>query len=841
METAKKLTPMMRQYLEMKKGLPKDSLLLFRAGDFYEMFFDDARKGSKLMEITLTQRAGVPMAGVPYHALQTYLSKILNNKVKVAIAEQVGDPKTAKGIVKREIVRIITPGTLVDTDVLTAKQNNFLLSIWKEKFEIFGIASLDISTGELRLCELNSHGDLENEIHRLNPAECLIPESLYQQWKQNGFPDSNRAITWTASEDWNFDYSVTYETLLSHFKVASLDGFGCRDYHDAICAAGAVLHYIQHNLHQKAYHITRINPYDTNDYLMIDRISQQNLELMIPLFNASKDSTLLSVLDQTSTAMGARRLREFLQQPLLAIDRIQQRLDAVAVFVDDPLLLLEFRERLSTIKDLERIISRLNMDSANARDLLLLKQSLDTIPSLKFILSKHQSSSLLRELGKQLHEHPKLAQLIQNAILNEAPLTIKNGGLIQEGYNAQLDELRQAARDGKRFFAEWQHKEQERLKIKSLKVHFNKIFGYYIEVSKANLNRIPSYYIRKQTMVHAERFITPELKRIEDIVLGAEDKSKALEYELFQDIRSQIIAKTQAIQHLAWVIATVDVIATFAEIARKHNYIKPQINASSRIDIQDGRHPVVDYCLNDNSFIPNDIHLDTDSNQMIILTGPNMAGKSTYIRQVALLVLMAQMGSYIPARSAKIGIVDRIFTRIGASDDLSRGQSTFMTEMLETANILNNVSPKSLVILDEIGRGTSTFDGVSIAWAVAEYLLNTPGRCARTFFATHYHELTEIVQYYPKAKNYNVVVKEIKGTISFLHKIRPGPSNKSYGIHVARLAGLPNTVIKRSLDILKKLEGNPDTLRIGYPLQSQVHKKDHQRSDISDLQPQLFE
>ncbi|MFT5127785.1 MAG: DNA mismatch repair protein MutS [Rhodothermales bacterium] len=802
-----KLTPMMRQYRSVKADLAEDVLLLFRMGDFYEMFFEDATRGAEIMEITLTKRQGIPMAGVPYHALENYLQRILLAGVKVAIAEQVEDPKQAKGLVRREVTQVITPGTIVEGGVLSAQKSNFLLSICRGTKGRFGLAGLDISTGDFRLTEVAGMEALETEIHRLQPAECLLPENLDKEWKAEGRPDVPTSIVWTPVDEWTYDDEVARDFLHRHFQVASLDGFGCREFSTAVGAAGAVLYYAQTNLRRDAKHITRLTPYAANRYMVVDRVSQRNLELVEPLFTDSRDATLLSVLNRAATPMGNRMIREWILRPLLDKTEIDARLDAVQVFFQDQLLLLELREALRAVRDLERTIARLNVGSANARDLLVLQRGFDAMPGLKAIVAIHSDSSLLNDIQARLAELPEIVDLISTAIADEPPNTVKDGGIIRDGYVAQLDEFRSAATEGKSWLADLQTREQERTGIKNLKVRYNKVFGYYIEISKSQLLNAPDDYTRKQTLVNAERFITPELKEIESKVLGAEDKSKALEYEIFQDIRLKVIANTAIVQTTAHAIGELDAISALAESAQKNHYVRPTITDDYTLDIRDGRHPVIDHLMTDARFVPNDSQLNGQDRQLIILTGPNMAGKSTYIRQVALITLLAQMGSFVPARSATIGIADRIFTRIGAADDLSRGQSTFMVEMLETANILNNATARSLIILDEIGRGTSTFDGLSIAWAVAEFLHNTPASRARTLFATHYHELTQLATTLPGVVNCNVAVHESGDTVVFTHKIQAGAANKSYGIHVAQLAGLPSPVLQRARDVLANLEG----------------------------------
>ncbi len=802
-----KLTPMMKQYQGIKAEIPEDAILLFRLGDFYEMFFDDAKRASKELDIVYTQRQGVPMCGVPYHALENYLPRLLEAGLKVAIAEQVEDPKLAKGIVKREVTRIITPGTVIDSAVLSPNQSNFLVSLTSRK-ERFGLACLEISTGDFRITELANRSALETELHRLHTRECLVPESLLDEWKkEETFPYQAEKLLWTPLQDWIFATDTAEELLKRHFQVASLDGFGCRNLPLAVAAAGAVLHYASDNLRQAVGHIRKLRTFETDNYLVLDYISQRNLELVEPLMGRNREGTLLHTLDHTVTPMGSRMLREWILRPLRKKQLIAERLDAVDAFKDDPLTLAELREVTGGIRDLERIITRLNVGTANARDIQTLSLSLGMVPDLKDLL-KNFSMPLLSCLHEQLHSLPELAEKINATIADDPPAVLTEGGIIRDGANSELDEFRKASTEGKSWLATLQAKEQERSGIKSLKVKFNKVFGYYIEVSKANLSMIPDDYIRKQTLVNAERFITPELKEIESKILGAEDKAKALEHELFQELREFTLDFTPRIQETAGALAAIDVLAALAECARKFNYCRPHIREDELIDIKAGRHPVLDAVMESERFVPNDLYFDGDENRMMIITGPNMAGKSTYIRQAALLVLMAQMGSFIPAESATVGIADRIFTRVGAADDIARGQSTFMVEMVETANILNHVTSKSLVILDEIGRGTSTFDGLSIAWAVAEYLHDHPDARARTMFATHYHELTELALTRRGVKNYNVAVREYGDQVIFLRQIIPGGTDKSYGIHVAKLAGLPDEVVVRANEILENLENN---------------------------------
>ena len=797
----------MKQYRQVKSEIPDDAVLLFRLGDFYEMFFDDAGRAAPIMGVTLTSRGGVPMCGVPYHALETYLPKLLEAGVKVAIAEQVEDPKLAKGIVKREIARIITPGTVVDSSVLSPNQNNYLaaLSVGKNNY---GLAVLDISTGDFRVTELASIEELEMELERVEAPECVVSESLYKEWEENDdFPDIRNHICWTSLDDWIFAVDSAVELLKRHFEVLSLDGFGCRDMKSGVSAAGAVLYYASENLRQDASHVGSLKTYRTGEFMILDAISRRNLELVDPMPGGGKESTLLHVLDNTATPMGSRLLREWLLRPLYNRDAIIARLDAVSVFKDDPMTLAEVRELIAPVRDIERITARLNIGSANARDMIALADSLSIVPDLKNMLEFYDMP-LLCELRSRLGDSRELVDEIRRTVAEEPPITLSDGGIIKEGFSTELDDFRKAATEGKNWIASLQAQEQEKTGIKALKIRYNKVFGYYIEVSNANKHLVPEEYIRKQTLTNGERYITPELKEVESKILGAEDKSKALEYTIFQKLRLKALEYTSEIQQTANAMAAVDVILSFAEVARKYNYCRPKITEDERFIVKAGRHPVLDATLTEERFVPNDISFDGEKECMKMITGPNMAGKSTYIRQVALLALLAQTGSYIPAESAEIGLVDRIFTRVGAADDISRGQSTFMVEMLETANILNHATNKSLVILDEIGRGTSTFDGISIAWAVAEYLHDNRSTRSRTLFATHYHELTELALTHKGVTNYNVAVKEYGEKIIFLRQIVRGVADKSYGIHVAKLAGLPDSVITRANEILENLESN---------------------------------
>ncbi|MBQ9789254.1 MAG: DNA mismatch repair protein MutS [Lentisphaeria bacterium] len=802
-----KITPMMEQYLKFKKEIPADAVLFFRLGDFYEMFFEDAVKASNAMGLVLTKRANVPMCGFPYHALETQLPIILNAGYKVAIAEQIEDPKLATKLVKRAITRIITPGTLVDHSLLSPDLNNFLTALIFHK-DIYALASLDISTGEFKATEFDSIEKLATEMNRLGSAECLISCSLKKELSAIGLEESLRhRIIFTELDDYVFNYDDNEELLKKHFEVATLNGFGLKDRPLCVASAGALLQYAETNLRQDISHINKFYYYNSEGFLELDSISQRNLELVEPLFGTDKSNTLLSVIDQTITPMGGRLLRNWLLKPLYDHDKIVARLDGVELLQGDPLTLAELRETISCVRDIERIIARLNIGNANARDLLALGNSLEIIPGVRSLL-QFFDVPILTQIYEKSVEFPQLVAKINEAISEDAPVILTDGNIIKNGFNAELDELRAASIDGKKWISSIQAREIERTGIKNLKIKFNNVFGYFIEVSKSNLSLVPDDYIRKQTIANGERFITPELKELENKILGAEEKSKALELKIFQELREFIVGFTPLIQQTAEAVAELDSLMSLAETARKYNYIRPQISDDDVIDIKGGRHPVLDAKLVGETFVPNDVLLDTEYNRMMLITGPNMAGKSTYIRQTALLVILAQMGSFIPAESAKIGLVDRIFTRVGASDDLSRGQSTFMVEMVETANILNHATRKSLVILDEIGRGTSTFDGLSIAWSVAEFLHDDPQSRCRTQFATHYHELTELARIRKGIKNFNVAVKEYGDSIIFLRQIVPGSTDRSYGIHVAKLAGIPECVISRSKEILEILENN---------------------------------
>lgn len=797
---------MIRQYLGIKKK-NEDAILLYRLGDFYEMFFDDAKVASKILQITLTSRGvgrgrKVPMCGVPYHAVDNYISRLVKAGHRVAICEQVEDAALAKGIVKRETVRLITPGTALSDNLLEERKNNFLVALNKEG-DMVGLSLIDLSTGEFKVAELKDGEELYNELTRLNPSECLLPERLKGEEEFLKRLSREGEMLITRREDFSFIPETAYRTLTSHFRTHSLEGFGCEDLPLALGAAGAILEYLRETQKTALAHIAKLTAYSTSEFMVLDRATQRNLELAHTLAG-TKGRSLLSVLDETVTAMGGRKLRNWMQQPLLKVDRIRERQEAVEEFFEQLSWRRELRQLLKNLPDLERLSSRASCGLAHAQDLVALSRALKVIPQVKEEISSRKSI-LMKELDANLENLHELADLISQALVPEPPFTLRDGGLIREGYSEELDELRKVSRGGKEWIAHLQTRERERTKIGSLKVGFNRVFGYYIEVTKPNMKLVPSDYIRKQTLSNAERFITPELKDYESRVLGAEERIKELEYKIFLEIREKVAGEAGRVQKAADILATLDVLVSLAEVAVKNNYVRPEVKEGEVISIKDGRHPVLEKVL-DEPFVPNDTLLDSQENQLIIITGPNMAGKSTYIRQIALIVLMAQMGSFVPAREATLGVVDRIFTRVGAADELSRGMSTFMMEMNETANILNNATSRSLIILDEIGRGTSTFDGISIAWAVAEYIHNHPELGTKTLFATHYHELTELALTLPRVKNYNIAVKEWNEEVIFLRKVVEGGSDRSYGIHVARLAGLPREVIERAKDILANLE-----------------------------------
>ncbi|GFE58419.1 DNA mismatch repair protein MutS [Geobacter sp. AOG1] len=802
------LTPMMRQYLEIKADHP-DSILFFRLGDFYEMFLDDAVKASRILDITLTSRnknsegADVPLCGVPYHSANPYIAKLIEAGEKVAICEQVEDPKSVKGIVRREVVRVVTPGLVVDADCLSPKENNYILS-FATSGEAWGVAYLDLSTGEFRLTELDGSSGACAEAACVNPREILVPA----EFRENGYLADLSSVTGerivTFVDDWVYDTDYAGRVFRNQFGVESPDALGCEGFPAGVLAAAAVLHYLEETQKGKAAHVSTITPYKTREFLVLDETARRNLELTATMSEGKRRGSLLGLMDRTVTAMGGRKLKQWINYPLISLPHIKDRQVAVEELLSAGLR-GEIVGQLTGVYDLERLNGRISLASASAKDLVALRESLQRIPSLLEVLFP-MSSPLIRSLVDGIDPLTDLVGLISRGIVDNPPFSLRDGGIIADGYHAELDDLRSISREGKGYIARLEAKERERTGITSLKIRYNKVFGYYIEVTRANLAGIPADYIRKQTLANAERYITPELKEYEEKVLGAEERITELEYSLFQEMRVMVAAQSERIARTADRLATLDVLASLAGLAHERGYSRPVVDEGDAIAITDGRHPVIEAMSLGERFVPNDVLLDGSENQLLMITGPNMAGKSTFMRQVALIVLMAQMGSFVPAVEARIGVVDRIFTRVGAADNLARGQSTFMVEMTEAAQILRDATPRSLVVLDEIGRGTSTFDGVSIAWAVAEYLHDRPDHAARTLFATHYHELTELAVTRGRIKNFNIAVREWNDQIIFLRKIVPGGASHSYGIQVARLAGLPLTVIERAREILLNLE-----------------------------------
>lgn len=808
------LTPMMQQYMETKNEY-KDCILFYRLGDFYEMFFDDALTASKELEITLTgKNCGLderaPMCGIPYHAVDGYLSKLISKGYKVAICEQVEDPKTAKGIVKREVIRIVTPGTNLNTQVLDETKNNYLMSIVHTDNE-YGISIVDITTGDFYLTEVDTNRKLLDEINKFGPTEIICNDSFYVSGVDIDDLKNRLGISISALEPWYFDDELCHRSLKNHFQVSSLDGLGLKDYTIGVIAAGSIMQYLVETQKNSLSHLTTIIPYVTSKYMLLDSSTRRNLELNYTLREKQKRGSLLWVLDKTKTAMGARLLRNYIEQPLIDAEEINGRLDAIAELNNNLIMREEIREYLNPVYDLERLITKVSYKSANPRDLIAFKSSLSMLPHISCLLTEVESK-LLKEIYHNLDPLEDVFDLIEKAIVEEPPLALKEGGIIKEGYNEEVDKLRKAKTEGKTWLADLEAKERDNTGIKNLKIKYNKVFGYYLEVTNSYQSLVPDTWSRKQTLANAERYITPELKELEDIILGAEDKLFSLEYDLFTEIRDKIAKEVVRIQTTAKAVAKIDVFASLALVAERNNFVRPNINEEGVIDIKDGRHPVVEKMITNDLFVSNDTYLDNKENRVSIITGPNMAGKSTYMRQTALIVLMAQIGSFVPAASANVGIVDRIFTRVGASDDLASGQSTFMVEMTEVANILRNATKNSLLVLDEIGRGTSTFDGLSIAWAVVEHISNPRLLGAKTLFATHYHELTELEGKLDSVNNYCIAVKEQGEDIVFLRKIVKGGADKSYGIQVAKLAGVPDSVLKRARQIANELSEHDITI-----------------------------
>ena len=800
-------SPMMQHYLKTKEEY-KDCILFYRLGDFYEMFFDDALVVSKELELTLTgkdcgQAERAPMCGIPFHAAETYLNRLVANGHKVAICEQVEDPKQAKGIVKREVIRIVTPGTNLNTQALDETKNNYLMSI-VYLGEKIGVSIADFSTGDYFVTELSSGSELIDEINKFVPSEIITNEYFSMSGIDLTAVNDKLGITMSTLDSWYFDEDTCIKKLLTHFKVGVLDGLGLKDYTAGTIAAGALLLYLYEMQKGSVDHITSIVPYTTGKYMLIDSSSRRNLELVETMREKQKKGSLLWVLDKTKTAMGARALRSMIEQPLINKEDILKRQAGIEECNNRAIDREEIREYLNPVYDLERIMTKISCKSANPRDLIAFRNSLEMLPHIKKLIGTMESD-LFAECFANLDDLADIYSLISSAIVEEPPITIREAGIIKEGFSKEADELRRAKTEGKEWLAQLEAREKEATGIKNLKVKYNKVFGYYLEVTNSFKNLVPADWVRKQTLTNAERYTTDELKKLEDVILGAEDKLCSLEYDLFNEVRDSIAAEVRRIKSTARAIAEIDVYTALSVVAQQYNYVKPAINEKGIIDIKNGRHPVVEKMIRNDMFVANNTYLDNAKNRISIITGPNMAGKSTYMRQTALIVLMAQIGSFVPAQEANIGIVDRIFTRVGASDDLASGQSTFMVEMTEVANILRNATPKSLLILDEIGRGTSTFDGLSIAWAVVEYIANTKLLGAKTLFATHYHELTELEGTLDGVNNYCIAVKENGDDIVFLRKIIKGGADKSYGIQVAKLAGVPDTVIERAKELVADL------------------------------------
>ncbi|KAF0152830.1 MAG: DNA mismatch repair protein MutS [Ignavibacteria bacterium] len=829
------VTPLMAQYAKVKESYP-DTVLLFRVGDFFETFEEDAKTASKVLGITLTKRANgaageVPLAGFPHHAIDNYLPKLVRAGYRVAVCEQMENPKFAKGIVKREVVEVVTPGVAISDKLLEHKKNNYILSIYTEN-EIAGLAFADISTGEFQTYEVKQ-SELAQQFGAINPAEILIPKKL----KQTLEPIINKAVPnarITKIDDWIFDFSYGSELMTNHLKTKNLKGFGIENLYNGICAAGAALNYLRETQKVNLTHINKIIRFNPSEYMLLDYSTKRNLEITFTMQDGDREGSLISILDKTETSMGGRMLKKWITSPLRKLEQILKRQECVEEFVNKKTLRKNIQNELREIADLERLISKVCTGRANPREIVSLKLSLKKIPLIKQLLDQ-STVETITAINNKLNPLESIVEKIESAIADDAPISISDGGIIRKGFNAELDELRSLSTNAKNWIANLQKTERERTKISSLKVSYNKVFGYYIEISNANKEKAPDNYIRKQTLVNGERFITPELKEYEDKILNAQENIQNLEYKLFDEIRTYVSLETEAIQETAQLISMLDCYQSLAECAVEYNYSKPVLNNSDNLEIIEGRHPVVERILPPGEkFTSNNCKLSSSEEQIIILTGPNMAGKSVYLRQIGLLVLMAQIGSYIPAKQAAIGLVDRIYTRVGASDNISAGESTFLVEMQEAANILNNATNKSLILLDEIGRGTSTFDGISIAWAITEYLHENPNLSAKTLFATHYHELNEMADIFPRIRNYKVDVREYGDKVIFLHKVTPGGADHSYGIHVAQMAGLPQFVTNRAKEILVNLEGKELT---PYEVKKAKMKKFKQ----DDMQINLFE
>lgn len=807
------LSPMMQHYLQVKNEYT-DCIIFYRLGDFYEMFFEDAKVVSKELELTLTGRAcgleeRAPMCGVPFHAADTYLNRLVQKGYKVAICEQVEDPSTAKGMVKREVIRIATPGTNIDMQALDETKNNYIMCI-VYSVEKYGVSIADVTTGDFFVTEIDSERKLIDEINKFSPSEIICNEAFYMSGVDVTDMKERLHIAITSLDSWYFGDDLAKETLLTHFKIHTLEGLGLQDYDCGVLASGALLKYLYETQKNSLSNILAIHPYSIGKFMIIDSSSRRNLELVETLREKQKRGSLLWVLDKTKTAMGARLLRSYVEQPLIDKTEILKRQEFISVLNKHEITREEIREYLNPIYDLERLITRITYQTANPRDLIAFRNSLEMLPAISLLLGD-LSCDLVNDIREEFDDLRDLYHLLCDSIQEEPPISTRDGDIIKEGFNEEVDKLRAAKTEGKSWLAELEASEKEKTEIKNLRIKYNKVFGYYLEVTNSFKDMVPDYFIRKQTLTNAERYITPELKELEDTILGSEDRLTSLEYELFKSVRDHLADNVARIQRTAKAIAKIDVFASLALVASRNNYCKPKINESGILDIKNGRHPVVEKMITNDMFIDNDTYLNNSNNRIAIITGPNMAGKSTYMRQTALIVLMAQIGSFVPASSANIGIVDRIFTRVGASDDLASGQSTFMVEMNEVANILRNATSNSLLILDEIGRGTSTFDGLSIAWAVVEHISNTKLIGAKTLFATHYHELTELEGKLSGVNNYCIAVKEKGDDIVFLRKIIKGGADKSYGIQVAKLAGLPDTVIERAKEIVNELINNDIT------------------------------
>ena len=839
-------SPMMQHYLQTKEEYP-DCILFYRLGDFYEMFFEDAKIVSRELELTLTgkscgQEERAPMCGVPFHAYESYMNRLVAKGYKVAICEQMEDPKQAKGMVRREVIRVVTPGTNINEQALDEGKNNYIMCIVSLSDQ-FGVATADVTTGDFFVTEVDSKRRLLDEIYKFSPTEVVCNEALFMSGLDIDDLKNRVGIVLYSLEHWYFDDSLCENTLKEHFRVNSLEGLGLADLECGMIASGSLLKYLYETQKNSLEQISAIHPYTTGKFMVLDSSTRRNLELVETLREKAKRGSLLWVLDKTKTAMGARMLRSFVEQPLIEKEEIEGRSDAIEELMQRAIDREELREYLNPVYDLERLLTRITYQSANPRDLTAFKSSIGMIPHIRRILLELQSKEI-QGICEDMDTLEDLYTLIDAAIEEEPPITVREGGIIKDGYHEEIDRLREAKSQGKNWLAELEAKEREKTGIKNLKIKFNKVFGYYLEVTNSFKDLVPDYYTRKQTLTNAERYITPELKEMEDMILGAEDKLVQLEYELFRELREQIAKNVVRIQKTAKALAKIDVFASLALISEQNHYCRPSLNQNGRIDIKNGRHPVVEKMINNDMFIANDTYLDNQKNRISVITGPNMAGKSTYMRQTALIVLMAQIGCFVPAETADIGIVDRIFTRVGASDDLASGQSTFMVEMTEVANILRNATGNSLLILDEIGRGTSTFDGLSIAWAVVEHISNPKLLGAKTLFATHYHELTELEGKLDNVNNYCIAVKEKGDDIVFLRKIVKGGADKSYGIQVAKLAGVPDSVIERAKEIAEEL-GRHDivdfTEILSNKKNSATKKKKEHLDEVDLTQMSLFD